>query len=402
MDDSRASGTSIDWVANGGAEGAMDKKKEERSVEDTFGERFEDFRKRMSDKTLNIAVIGKVGSGKSSLINALLGCERHAPVAPVGAKAGVTTEVHFHDLSDRVCIVDTPGLDDLVSQNSEKTASFLSDVKIGILVVTGNADKSQYGLYEKLQKRTKRAFVVLNKCDEWDDLEDAARDDVIAQWRDALKVPKIYPTRTKGYDPQFRKGAAMHLEGIVELRGAIFEFLGSEDGVALLFESVMKDKRPAAIAIIAGACASVGLEALVPGPPGVGSILITATQASAIAALYYLYTQKFLSKTESLAMLPAFLGQMAGKSLFLFLESLLPPTFILDLAAAAVAITVTLPILLAVNSVLAHGAGLEDRVKLQEAFAKYRREVPAALGKPSKEWATTAYWEERLRKLMYA
>lgn len=374
---------------------------EDQSVEDAFGDRFDDFKKRMSAKKLNIAVVGKVSSGKSSLINALLGCEQRTPKAPVGATSGVTTAVHFHDLSDGVCIVDTPGLGDLVDENSEKTRAFLSDVKVGIFVVTGSADSSQYALYQDLLKRTKRTFVVLNKCDEWDELEDDAQHQVIAQWQSVLKAPRIYPTCTKGYDPKYRKGAPMKLLGIAELRNDIFTFLASDEGADLLLAAVMQDKSIAAVRIIASACAAVGIEAFIPGP-GVGTALTTATQAGAIASLYYVYTGRYLSKSSVLGVLPAFAARMIGQTAFLFLKSLLPPTGILDVLGAGVAVTVTLPMLLAVNTTLASGADLENREMLRTAFAKYQRTLPGTLGKPTSAWKTAVFWENLIRKLMYA
>jgi GTP-binding protein EngB required for normal cell division len=57
-----------------------------------FDELYE--KRKPSDNPLNIAVVGKVSAGKSSLINAILECEFGAEtIAPVGATSGVTTKV---------------------------------------------------------------------------------------------------------------------------------------------------------------------------------------------------------------------------------------------------------------------------------------------------------------------
>ncbi|MFN9865671.1 MAG: GTPase, partial [Pseudanabaena sp.] len=52
------------------------------------------------NKTLNIAVVGNVSSGKSSLINAILMRHRNNAVADVGATSGVTTELNILRLND--------------------------------------------------------------------------------------------------------------------------------------------------------------------------------------------------------------------------------------------------------------------------------------------------------------
>src|SRR6478672_9822313 len=91
-------------------------------------------------KTLNIAVIGKVSSGKSSLINALLKRSRKTAIAKVGALSGVTTALKILRLDERVRLIDSPGLDDIRKENSQVTQDFLKHIDIGIFVVTGSAD----------------------------------------------------------------------------------------------------------------------------------------------------------------------------------------------------------------------------------------------------------------------
>lgn len=86
------------------------------NVEAQFEEKAQDF-----SRTLNIAVIGKVSSGKSSLINALLKRSRKKAVARVGAEAGVTTTLKILKLDERVRLIDSPGLDDVRAENSEVT-----------------------------------------------------------------------------------------------------------------------------------------------------------------------------------------------------------------------------------------------------------------------------------------
>jgi hypothetical protein len=44
-----------------------------------------------------------------------------------------------------------------------------------------------------LRQHCDELFVVLNKIDEWDDLDPTVVDDVVNQWKNDLKVDKIYP-----------------------------------------------------------------------------------------------------------------------------------------------------------------------------------------------------------------
>ncbi len=186
------------------------------------------------DKRVSIMVIGKVSTGKSSLINAILARKRDNPIAEVGAAAGVTTEIRSFKLDKHVMIIDSPGLDDVRQENSSETISFMKHVDIGIMVVTGSADVSQRKIFNDLRTSVKHAFVVLNKIDEWDDLDESALTEVVQQWQEVLGVKKVYPTCTKGYDPRMKKDAPMDLRGIQELNKGIWGYLNKEGKSLLL------------------------------------------------------------------------------------------------------------------------------------------------------------------------
>jgi small GTP-binding protein len=358
----------------------------------TYDERVPDF-----TKTLNILVVGKVSTGKSSLINALLRRGRENTVADVGPESGKTTKVHPYRLDDRVCIVDSPGLDDVEQEKSELTEKFLKSVDAGIVVLTGSADATQKGHLEKLRAHCKRVFVVLNKVDEWDRLVVSALDDVIAQWKSALGVEKMYRTCTFGFDPSTRPGVPPDLRGVDELRADLETFLEAE-GKALLFARQMGEKRSYAMKMIVGAMIAVGGEAFIPG----SAAYITATQAIAITSLYYLYTGRVLSKASALAIIPLFAAEAAGSSLFLLVKSLLPPTGVLDVAAAGVAMSVTAAMLLTVNSLLAAGAELHEQDKLRDRFRRLRSQVKEAVGDASREeLLSKGFWQRIIRDLMY-
>jgi small GTP-binding protein len=326
-------------------------------------------------QSLNIALVGKVSSGKSSLINALLKLSRRQAleIAKVGVTSGVTKDLTILKLDEKVYLIDSPGLNDVRAENSELTKKFLKHIDIGIFVVTGSSDASQKQNLDDLRQHCDSIYVVLNKIDEWDDLDPTALDDVINQWKRDLKVDRIYPTCTKGYDPKSRF-PTMDIRGVSQLRDDIEEFL-EKKGKDLLLARHMADKQSHAIKIIAVALAAVAGEAFIPG----SAAYITATQGVAIASLYYLYTGKILSPQAAIGILPTFLAETAGSSLFLFVKSFLPPTGIVDVAAAGVAVVITLALLATINHILSTGAELEQEELLRSKFRKYHKQAKDVL-----------------------
>jgi small GTP-binding protein len=328
------------------------------------------------NESINIAVIGKVSTGKSSLINAVMLRGRNDPIVEVGATSGITTKVKAFKLDDHVLIIDSPGLDDIRNENSNETKKFLKTVDLGIFVVTGSADHSQKENYDELNTTANKAIVVLNKIDEWDKLDESALRDIIDQWKEALNVDHIFPTCTQGYDPKMRKDIPMDIRGIEELSEEIWRYL-REEGKDLLLARHLGDKRKYAAGIIATALAAVAAEAFIPG----SAAYITATQVLAITSLYYLYKGEILSKSSALALLPTFAGQSIGTTIFLWAKSVLPPTGIVDIAAAGIAIGITFSMLAAVNYLLSHGYDIDQREILKSKFNEYQSATPTDFAK---------------------
>ncbi|MDY7551371.1 GTP-binding protein [Pseudomonas veronii] len=334
--------------------------------DDLFSKVYEE-RKPNFDEHVNVAVVGKVSAGKSSLLNAVLGCTRKDPLAKVGASSGVTTKVTAYKLDEQVLIIDCPGLDDVREENSEETVEFLKNIDLGLFVVTGSADASQAANFEDLKKSSSKVFVVLNKIDEWDDLQESAYEDVKEQWCKILGVDKVFGTCTKGFDPKMRESAPMDIRGVDELRTEIFVFLNTE-GKALLLARHLRNKENYAVGIIGAAIVAVAGEAFIPG----SAAYITATQVVAITSLNYLYKGEVLNKSSALALLPTFAGETLGMSAFLIAKSFLPPTLILDAAAAAIAVVITFAMLAAVKWMLENDHSLDEKDLLKKVFGDFK------------------------------
>jgi len=140
----------------------------------------------------------------------------------------------------------------------------------------------------------------------------------------------------------------------------------------------MGDKKTYAKGIIVTAVAAVGIQAALPGK----AFFITATQMAAITSLYYLYTGTILSKGAVLALLPVFAGQAVATNVFLFFTSFIPPTGVIEIAAAITAISITSAMLAAVNFVLSSGMELTEKDTtgiLKAKFNEYRNRVGSIL-----------------------
>ena len=86
-----------------------------------------------------------------------------------------------------------------------------------------------------------------------------------------------------------------------------------------------------------------------------------------------------MSPHAALAVLPPVIAENAGSSLFLFIKSFLPPTGIIDIVAAGVAVSVTLALLAAINHILSSGAEIEEGDLLRSKFRKYQKQTKNVL-----------------------
>jgi GTP-binding protein EngB required for normal cell division len=193
--------------------------------------------------SLNIAIIGKVSSGKSSLINALLKQNRRQAlgIAKVGAISDPTKDITILKLDKKIYLIDSLGFDDFRAESNEVTKNLLKHIDAYIFVMTGSSDASQKKILDDLKEHCDSVFVVLNKTDEWDDLDPMVLDDVISQWKRHLKVDIVYPTCAKGYDPKSRI-PKMDIRGVSRLRSDIENFL-KKKGKDLLLAKHMGEKQ---------------------------------------------------------------------------------------------------------------------------------------------------------------
>ena len=134
-------------------------------------------------KPLNIVIVGEVKSGKSSLLNALLGkeisevdvLEATSSVIEVVynenddiSKFGELTRISLNlDYLKKVNIVDTPGLKSITKQNEEKTIDYIkyADIILFVIDATHLGQEDTIEALDLLSEYNKPIVGVINKCD---------------------------------------------------------------------------------------------------------------------------------------------------------------------------------------------------------------------------------------------
>ncbi|MBE0352825.1 MULTISPECIES: GTPase [Pseudoalteromonas] len=382
----------------------------EKSIDEKVDEMYLEWKVKL-ESPLNVLVLGKVSAGKSSFLNAFFDREMDDVLFEVNAKSGETTKVKFEKLGENISIADTPGLDDIKSENSAETLKMLDEgVDVGILVLSGSADKSQKGHYDDLLKNSSEVFIVLNKADNFSK-ENLPH--VIEQWKEQLGLSseqKIYPVVSRGYDPKDKEtfrgqeydievdnyGRPKTLQGIDAVRDDVLDFLAKK-GKDLLLAKELKDKSKKALAIISTATASGAGAAFIPG----SAAYLIGIQVVAIGSLGYLYTGEIISKSNAISLIGTFAAEQVGMNLFLLTKSFLPPTGVIDLAAAVIAASVTAAMLSAVAYLLSHEIDFDDKEQLLSVFNEIRATLQKETKSANKEDLLKGeFWISLIKKII--
>jgi len=125
---------------------------------------------RLNALRLRIAVFGRVGVGKSSLLNALLGQERFATDVAHGCTRRQQVETWPLAIPglDAVELIDTPGIDEIAAAGRARLAARLAlHADLVLMVLDGDLTRVELDALEQLAASGKPLLLVLNRCDCW-------------------------------------------------------------------------------------------------------------------------------------------------------------------------------------------------------------------------------------------
>ncbi len=125
---------------------------------------------RLKKKILRIAVFGRVGVGKSSLLNALLGEEFFSTDVAHGCTRNTQTVLWKQPIKplQSIYLIDTPGIDEISAKARGRLAARVAlQSDLVLLVLDSDITNIELDALEVLLSSGKPIFLVLNRSDQW-------------------------------------------------------------------------------------------------------------------------------------------------------------------------------------------------------------------------------------------
>jgi len=127
---------------------------------------------KLTRSEIHIAAFGRVGTGKSSLLNALLGRDAFS-TSPLHGETRSQQRSNWDTVnSDHVVLIDTPGIDELEGETREELARSVARISdIVLMVCEGDLTETELKAVRELAERKRPLLLVLNKSDRYSKAE---------------------------------------------------------------------------------------------------------------------------------------------------------------------------------------------------------------------------------------
>ena len=132
---------------------------------------------RLQQRSLRVAVFGRVGVGKSSLLNALLGQAAFATDVAHGCTRHQEARTWAQPVAGlaQVELVDTPGIDEIAAAARARLAARVAlSSDLVLLVLDGDLTSVEHDALAPLLASGKPLLLVLNRCDCWSEQQQTA------------------------------------------------------------------------------------------------------------------------------------------------------------------------------------------------------------------------------------
>ena len=159
---------------------------------------------------IHIAAFGRVGTGKSSLLNALLG-RRVFATSPLHGETTIQQRSQWDSAnSDHVLLIDTPGIDELEGEAREELANSVARIAdIVLMVCEGDLTETELKAVRSLAERQRPLLLVLNKSDRYSNSE---LQSLLAHLRTKCE-PYIEPDNILSVSADPRPEPVIHVDG---------------------------------------------------------------------------------------------------------------------------------------------------------------------------------------------
>jgi GTPase SAR1 family protein/uncharacterized protein (DUF697 family) len=164
---------------------------------------------KLRNAEIHIAAFGRVGVGKSSVLNALLQREAFS-TSPLHGETRREDRADWRSLRDgHVVLIDTPGIDELNGREREALAQRVSRrADVILMVCEGDLTDSEYQALSQLCALQRTVLLVLNKSDRYTGQELAQLLDRLRQRCESL----LTPDRVIGISADPRPETVIHVQ----------------------------------------------------------------------------------------------------------------------------------------------------------------------------------------------